>query len=72
MTYTMEACAKNNKSFIVFDRPNPQTADRVEGCPITFDAGTLGRLFPNQPFGVPQKYGMTVGELALLVNNSWM
>jgi uncharacterized protein YbbC (DUF1343 family) len=30
----MEACAKNNKTFIVFDRPNPNNADTVEGCPI--------------------------------------
>jgi len=46
MTYAMEACAKNNKTFIVFDRPNAITANKVEGCPMQLDGGLVGRLFP--------------------------
>ena len=46
MTYTMEACAKNNKIFIVFDRPNPINAVTIEGCPNTVDLGLFGRLWP--------------------------
>lgn len=72
MTYAMEACADNNKKFIVFDRPNPQNANRVEGCPNIFNSDILGRLFPGQTFGLPLKYGMTIGEFATLVNNEWL
>ncbi len=46
MTYAMEACARNNKTFIVFDRPNPLDAVHIEGCPINFDTGLFGRVFP--------------------------
>lgn len=71
MTYAMDACAKNNKQFIVFDRPNPLNGIDVEGCPITYDAALVGRKYPKAAFGVPQRYGMTIGELATLVNSEW-
>lgn len=35
MTYTMEAAAKNNVEFIVFDRPDPINGKTIEGCPNT-------------------------------------
>ena len=72
MTYAMEAAAKNGKTFVVFDRPNPIGADVVEGPPNTMDAGTIGRKWPNAPFGVPTRFGMTIGEVATLVNSEWM
>ncbi len=72
MTYAMEAAARNGLRFIVFDRPNPIGADRVEGPPIRTDAGLVGRVWPGQPFGVPTRHGMTIGELARLVNEEWM
>ncbi|MFH0794469.1 MAG: DUF1343 domain-containing protein [bacterium] len=72
MTYAMEACAKNGKKFIVFDRPNPIGCDKVEGAPITFNAGLVGRVWPGQPFGVATRHGRTVGEIAQLVNGEWM
>lgn len=72
MTYSMEAAAASGIRFIVFDRPNPIGADRVEGAPITFNAGLVGRVWPGQPFGVPTRHGLTPGELALLVNGEWM
>ncbi|MFH0794468.1 MAG: DUF1343 domain-containing protein [bacterium] len=72
MTYAMEACAKNHKKFIVFDRPNPIGADRVEGAPITWDAGLVGRVWPGQPFGVATRHGMTEGEIASMVNSEWL
>ena len=72
MTYAMEAAAANNVKFIVFDRPDPISAKRVEGAPITFDGGLVGRLFPGQPFGIPTRQGMTIGEFAQLVNSEWM
>lgn len=72
MTYAMEAAAANGVKFIVLDRPNPIGAHRVEGAPIPFDGGLVGRLWPGQPFGVPTRQGMTVGEIAWLVNEEWM
>jgi uncharacterized protein YbbC (DUF1343 family) len=72
MTYSMEAAAKNNKPFIVFDRPNPIGGLKVEGSPNTIDSGLVGRVWPGQPFGVATRHGMTAGEFARLVNEEWM
>jgi len=72
MTYAMEEAAKNKVKFIVFDRPNPIGGLRVEGAPLPFDAGLVGRVWPGQPFGVATRHGMTPGELARLVNEEWM
>lgn len=47
---------------VIFDRPNP-IGRKVEGCPLKMDAGLIGRLLPGQTFSVPQRYGLTVGEL---------
>lgn len=68
----MEAAAKNKKEFVVFDRPNPIGLAKVEGAPITFDTGLIGRVWPGQPFGVSTRHGMSVGEIATLVNAEWM
>jgi uncharacterized protein YbbC (DUF1343 family) len=72
MTYSMEAAARNSVEFLVFDRPNPIGCDRVEGAPNSQDAGLVGRVWPGQPFGVATRHGMTIGEIANLVNNEWM
>jgi len=72
MTHAMESAARNDVKFVVFDRPNPIGCDKVEGAPITFDAGLIGRVWPGQPFGVATRHGMTVGEIATLVNTDWM
>ncbi|MBN1903452.1 DUF1343 domain-containing protein [Candidatus Sumerlaeota bacterium] len=72
MTHAMEAAAKNGKEFIVFDRPNPIGCLKVEGAPNTVDYGLIGRLWPGESFGVATRHGMTVGELAGLVNGEWM
>lgn len=72
MTHAMEAAAKNGKQFVVFDRPNPIGLSKVEGAPITFNAGLIGRVWPGQPFGVATRHGLTAGELAQLVNTEWM
>ena len=68
MSYAMEACQKNGKEFFIFDRPNPLNAVDVEGCPNTVDGGLVGRLFPNHTFGIPTRYGMTIGELGQMLN----
>ena len=60
----MEIARDNNLHFIVLDRPNPLRADIVEG-PITSPA--FSSFIGVAP--LPIRYGMTVGELALMFNN---
>lgn len=63
MTYAMEACARHNKTFVVFDRPNPIGAEAVEGPPNALNANIIGRKWPNAKWGLPTRHGMTVGGL---------
>ncbi|AXA36541.1 MAG: DUF1343 domain-containing protein [Candidatus Hydrogenedentota bacterium] len=72
MTHAMQAAARAKIPFVVFDRPNPIGADKVEGAPNTSDVGLIGRVFPGQPFGVATRHGLTIGELATLVNAEWL
>jgi uncharacterized protein YbbC (DUF1343 family) len=62
MTYTMEACAKYNKPFIVLDRPNPTggNIDQSEG-PMLDEincSSFTGR------WNIPLRHSCTLGELA--------
>lgn len=59
----MEAAAENNIEFIVLDRPNPLGGIRMEGA-ITLPEFTS---FVSQ-FPIPYIHGMTVGELAIYLN----
>lgn len=72
MTYAMEAAARNDVKFIVFDRPNPIGAHRVAGAPIRNESGIVGRVWPGHPFGVATRHGMTPGEFAKMVNGEWL
>jgi len=67
MHYVMEACAENNKQFIVLDRPNPN-GHYVDG-PIRDDNHiSFVGLDP-----LPIVHGMTVGELAQMMNGEgWL
>lgn len=63
----MEACAEHDKSVIVLDRPNPN-GFFVDG-PILKDEyiSNVGRL------PIPVVHGMTLGELALMINGEgWL
>jgi uncharacterized protein YbbC (DUF1343 family) len=59
----MEAAAENNIPFVVLDRPNPLGGVRMEGA-VT-QPGFIS--FVSQ-FPIPYLHGMTVGELALFLN----
>jgi uncharacterized protein YbbC (DUF1343 family) len=59
----MEAAAENNIPFLVLDRPNPLGGLRMEGA-ITEPGFTS---FVSQ-FPIPYIHGMTVGELAMYLN----
>lgn len=61
MAYVMEACQRYNKHFVVLDRPNPISGGTVEGNLVQEDVRSFVGLLP-----IPNRHGMTVGELALL------
>ena len=59
----MEACAAKGIEVMVLDRPNPLGGNKIEGC------------YVEQPFNsfvsqykIPYVYGLTVGELAHMIN----
>ncbi|MCX6237261.1 MAG: DUF1343 domain-containing protein [Bacteroidia bacterium] len=59
----MEAAAENSIEFVVLDRPNPLGGLKMEGC-LTEPAYTS---FVSQ-FPIPYIHGLTVGELAIYLN----
>ena len=65
MGLAMEAAAENGKEFIVLDRPNPLTGNKVEGNLTEDDCIS----FVSQ-FKIPYIYGLTCGELATYINES--
>ena len=63
----MEACAAKDIEVVVLDRPNPLGGNKIEGC------------YVEQPFNsfvsqyrIPYVYGLTVGELAVMINEEGM
>ena len=59
----MRACAEQDIEVMVLDRPNPLGGNKVEGC-IVEDGF---HSFVSE-FKIPYIYGLTVGELAILIN----
>lgn len=68
MGRVMEAAAENGIPVVVLDRPNPLGGLRVEGCE------TIAPGFSSfvSAYPVPYVHGMTVGELARLLNGEKM
>lgn len=65
LAYTMEAAKEHGKKVVVFDRPNP-IGPTVEGNLLDLKY----RSFIGY-YSIPQRYGLTVGELALLFNEEF-
>ncbi len=63
MGLVMEAAAEFNKEVIILDRPNPLGGNRIEGNVV--EDGYYS--FVSQ-FAIPYVHGLTVGELATLLN----
>jgi uncharacterized protein YbbC (DUF1343 family) len=66
-----DAAARANKEVVIFDRPNPLGLKKTEGAPNRVDGGLVGPLWAGQPFGVPTRHGMTLGEIATFINEAW-
>ena len=59
----MEACAEQGIEVMVLDRPNPLGGRKVEGCLV--EPGCYSFI---SQFHIPYVYGLTVGELATMLN----
>lgn len=65
--YIMEACAENNISLLVLDRPNPNGAI-VDGPVLEKDCSSFVGMHP-----IPLLHGMTIGEYAQMINGEkWL
>ncbi len=65
--YLMEACAENNKPLIVLDRPNPN-GEYTDGPVLKPEFKSFVGMHP-----IPLVHGLTVGELALMINGEgWL
>ncbi len=66
MHYMMEACADNNIELIILDRPNP--CDYVDGPILKKGYESFVGMHP-----IPVLHGLTVGELAMMINGEgWL
>lgn len=60
----MEACAPLGIEVVVLDRPNPLGGNKIEGCCVEQPFNS----FVSQ-YRIPYIYGLTVGELARMIND---
>jgi uncharacterized protein YbbC (DUF1343 family) len=63
MAYAMEEAAKRGIEFVVLDRPNP-----LGGVAVNWPMLDADRLSFEGYFPLPLRHGMTMGELAQLLN----
>ena len=64
MAYAMQSCKEQGKTFVVFDRPNPLGGREVEGNLVEPGYESFIGMYP-----IPQRYGLTIGEIARLFND---
>jgi uncharacterized protein YbbC (DUF1343 family) len=67
MHYVMEACAENDVMLLILDRPNPHGAE-IDGPVLDLKYQSFVGMHP-----IPVLHGLTVGELALMINGEkWL
>lgn len=65
VSYVLEACGEHDIDVLILDRPNP-LGDTVAGGPLDEKFSSfVGR------FDIPVQHGMTLGELAQMMNALW-
>ncbi|NDW17511.1 DUF1343 domain-containing protein [Dysgonomonas sp. 216] len=66
MHYVMEACAEQQKTCIILDRPNPH--DFIDGPILESSLKSFVGMHP-----IPVLHGLTIGELAKMINGEgWL
>ena len=67
MHYVMQACAENNKKLFIFDRPNPN-GHYIDGPILQNGFNSFVGMHP-----IPVVHGLTVGELACMIEGEgWL
>ena len=66
MAYCMMTAAATGKKVIILDRPNPIGGKQIEGNILQDDCFSFVGLYP-----IPMRHGLTMGELALLMNTEY-
>jgi uncharacterized protein YbbC (DUF1343 family) len=67
MHYVMEACAEEGRQVVVLDRPNPN-GYYIDGPVLNMEQQSFVGMHP-----IPVVHGLTVGELALMINGEgWL
>ena len=66
MSYCMQACAENKKTFVYLDRINPIGGIEIEGGILDTKYASFVGLHP-----ITARYGLTAGELAMLFNKEF-
>jgi len=64
MAYVMQAAAQYSKDVWILDRPNPTGGVLIDGPVLDPKFASFVGLYP-----IPERHGMTVGELARLIND---
>lgn len=65
LTHILEVCGNHHTAVVVLDRPNP-LGEHIDGGGLDAALGSLvGR------FSIPIQHGMTIGELATMINATW-
>ena len=65
--YIMEACAENNRTLLILDRPNPN-GDYIDGPILQLAFRSFVGMDP-----IPVVHGCTIGELAQMINGEkWL
>ena len=68
LTNVMESCAKYKIPLYVLDRPNPISGSKVKGPILDLEFSSFIGMHP-----IPIIHGMTIGELAYMINESeWL
>jgi beta-N-acetylhexosaminidase len=68
MAYALRAAAESGIDFIVLDRPNPINGKDMEGPVLEYpEHSSFVGIYP-----IPERHGMTVGELARMFNDKFL
>lgn len=63
LTYILDACADNNISVLILDRPNPLNGIIIDGPILNKEFSSFVGMHP-----IPILHGMSIGELAIMIN----
>jgi uncharacterized protein YbbC (DUF1343 family) len=66
MALAMQGCAREGKMFMVVDRPNPINGVDLEGPLLDLRFASFVGLY-----ALPVRHGMTIGEIALWMNDTY-